>query len=402
MYDVIVVGAGPAGSTAAAMLAREGQEVLLLDKARFPRDKVCGDAIGGKSLAILDGLGVTSQLMNGDALKTWGITFGAPSGDEVSIPFSPRDTAPGFVCRREVFDDLVFRAAERSGVEIWQESEVTGLVRDGEFVAGVTVTREGESMEVRAPLVMGADGAYSVVAREVGVSRLNDRHYVGAIRAYYEGVTGFNDRNFIEIHFVEEVLPGYFWIFPLPNGGANVGLGMLSASIKKTEARLKVLLDEVVSLPRFAPRFEKARRLGKVRGWGLPLGSKPRPMAGNGWVLLGDAASLIDPFSGEGIGNAVVSAATAAKWAKTAKEEADYSAPLLAGYEKELLGLLRDELRVSYRMQQIGRWKWLLSFVIRKASRSRELADTISCMFDDMTERRKLASPLFYLRVLAA
>ncbi|MDX1740257.1 MAG: geranylgeranyl reductase family protein [Rhodothermales bacterium] len=402
MYDVIIVGAGPAGSSAAALLAREGQRVLLVDKQHFPRDKVCGDAIGGKSLAILDRLGVTQQLAQGEAVKTWGITFGAPSGDEVSIPFSPRGDAPGFVCRREVFDDLVFRAAENAGAEIWQNSEVTGLLRDGEAVRGVTVSRDGETTEVQAPLVMGADGAYSVVARELGVSQLNEKHYVGAIRAYYEGVSGFNDRNFLEIHFVEEVLPGYFWIFPLPNGGANVGLGMLSSRIKKKEARLKELLDEVVSLPRFAPRFEGARRMGKVRGWGLPLGSKPRPMAGDGWVLLGDAASLIDPFSGEGIGNAVVSAATAAKWTVTAKERGDYSEALLKNYETELLDLLRDELKVSYRMQQIGRWKWLLSFVIRKASRSSELADTISCMFDDMTERSKLASPLFYLRVLAA
>jgi flavin-dependent dehydrogenase len=165
---------------------------------------------------------------------------------------------------------------------------------------------------------------------------------------------------------------------------------------------MRELLDQLVADRRFAPRFEGARRIGKIRGWGLPLGSRPRKMAGNGWMLVGDAASLIDPFSGEGIGNAVLSASSAADWASTARRTGDYSLSVLSGYQKEVLGLLRDELRVSHLMQKIARRKRLLNMVIRKASRSKELADTISCMFDDVGERRKLTSPLFYLRVLAA
>ena len=198
------------------------------------------------------------------------------------------------------------------------------------------------------------------------------------------------------------MIPGYFWIFPLPGGAANIGLGMPSGVLKKRDIRMKELLNRLVEDPRFAWRFKNSRRVGKVRGWGLPLGSRPRRMAGNGWMLVGDAASLIDPFTGEGIGNAVVSATAAARWSETAREAGDYSGNLLRGYQREVLGLLKDELRISTLMQRIARQRWLLNLVIRKASRSKDLAETISCMFDDLGARKKLASPLFYLRLLTA
>ncbi len=403
MYDAIVVGAGPGGSTAAAMMARDGQRVLLVDKDRFPRDKVCGDAIGGKGLEYLDALGVKEQLRTAEALPTNGITFSSPSGDAVSVRFSSEWDYPGFVCRRHVFDDLVLRAALRAGAEVWQECTVTGLVRTGDVVSGVRVVREdGDEAEVSAPLVVGADGAYSVVARDLGLKQLREKHYMVAIRAYYQGVRGFKAGNYIELHFLDSTLPGYFWIFPLPGGAANVGLGIPSPVLKKSGVRMRDLLDRLVKDPRFAWRFEGSRREGKVRGWGLPLGSRPRTMAGDGWMLVGDAASLIDPFTGEGIGNAVVSAAIAARWSQAARAAGDYSESRLRRYQQEVRSTLRDELRISTILQRMARRSWLLNLVIQKASRSEELADTISCMFDDLGERKKLTSPLFYFRLLAA
>ena len=234
------------------------------------------------------------------------------------------------------------------------------------------------------------------------MQQLDERHYCAGLRAYYTGVTGFHRLNHVELHFVDEAIPGYFWIFPMADGRANVGVGMLSQAIKKKDVRLKDVLAACVRHPRFRERFEGAEPIGPVRGWGLPLGSKPRPMAGDGWLLVGDAASLIDPFTGEGIGNAMISGELAAKWTSNAKTENDYTAAFLHGYERDVLNYLQGELRLSHAMQRLIGWKWLLNTVIRKASRSAELADAISCMFDDESQRRKLISPLFYLRVLAA
>lgn len=405
MYDAVIVGAGPGGATAAAVMARRGLRPLLLDKDAFPRDKVCGDALSGKTVDVMKRLGMIEALLATTQIDSWGVTFSGPYGDEAAIPFTKaldKPVAPGFVCDRVTFDKLVFDQAVAAGAEVWTGATVTGLLREGERVVGVRVKRGGVEEEVRAPITVGADGAYSVVVRELGMDQLDEAHYVAGLRWYWEGVTGFHDLNHIEIHFVDEAIPGYFWIFPMANGRANVGLGMLSSIVKKQDLKLKPILERLVAHPRFRARFADARPLEKMRGWGLPLGSRPRPLAGAGWLLVGDAGSLIDPFTGEGIGNAMVSAEKAAAWTEKAHAAGDYSAAFLDGYRRDVLGYLGNELRLSHAMQRLGRWKWLLNKVIEKAARSPEVADAISMMFDDEEEREKLVSPLFYLRLLTA
>ena len=405
MYDAIIVGAGPGGATAAAVMARRGLKPLLIDRENFPRDKVCGDALSGKTVDVMKRLGMIEALQAVSQLDSWGVTFSGPSGDEVAIPFTKaldKPIAPGFVCDRITFDNLVFQQAVQSGAEIWTEATVTGLLREGEKVVGVKVKRNGAEEEVRAPITVGADGAYSVVVRELGMEQLHENHYCAGLRWYWEGVTGFHELNHIEIHFVDESSPGYFWIFPMADGKANVGLGMLSSVVKKRDIKLKPLLERLVEHPRFKDRFADAKPIDKIRGWGLPLGSRPRQMSGDGWMLLGDAASLIDPFTGEGIGNAMVSAEKVAEWAEKAKEAHNFSGQFLGGYGRDVMAYLGNELKISTGMQRLGRWKWLLNKVIQKASRSEELADAISIMFDDESERKKLVSPMFYLRVLTA
>ena len=401
-YDAIIVGAGPGGSAAATVLARAGCRVLLIEKATFPRDKICGDAISGKSVSILHRLQHIEALRkHPHSVGSYGVTFSGPSGAMVHIPFkSTSDEAPGYLIPRVYFDQLMVEGALQAGATLWENTSVTRLLWDKQQVIGVQVRQSKHSFSVHAPLILGADGAYSVVSRELGFTQLSPNHYCAGLRMYVEGVTGCHPDHYIELHFVEEAIPGYFWIFPMAHNQCNVGIGMLSSVLKKQKRSLKVLLQACMSHPHFKHRFKNATLLTSPRGWGLPLGSRPRPMAGNGWMLIGDAASLIDPFTGEGIGNALYSGYLAGEWAIQALHAGLFDRAYLQAYEKEVLQTLQSELRLSRSLQQLTRWKWLLDTVIKRAARSKELAHLISNMFDNLDMRKQLLNPLFYLNIL--
>src|SRR5690606_23991215 len=192
MYDVIVVGAGPGGATAAATLADEGLRVALIDKHAFPRDKVCGDAVSGKSVDVLRRLGLVERLQVREQVGSWGVTFSAPAGHEVAIPFTKEldaPVAPGFVCARTVFDELLVNRAVEAGADLMEEVDVEELKRgDDGRISGVRAVSRGKPrpgpVELDAPLVIGADGAYSVVARSLGMTQLEESHYCAGLRVY--------------------------------------------------------------------------------------------------------------------------------------------------------------------------------------------------------------------------
>ncbi|MDP6878484.1 MAG: NAD(P)/FAD-dependent oxidoreductase, partial [Candidatus Marinimicrobia bacterium] len=211
-------------------------------------------------------------------------------------------------------------------------------------------------------------------------------------------VQGLTDQ--IELHFLKEINPGYFWIFPAGNGIANVGLGLSKKYIKKNKKDLVELLNVVTQLDYFKERFRNARPLEKPRGWNLPMGSVHRKNYGNGFMLLGDAAGLIDPFTGEGIGNAMLSAKYAVKVLKEAIDTNDISARSLSTYDKVLWDEIGPELKISTNLQKLARSKFLLNFVINRASRNENLKDVIGGMLANEVARGDLTNPLFYYKIL--
>lgn len=209
-------------------------------------------------------------------------------------------------------------------------------------------------------------------------------------------------KEMIEIHFTKTVLPGYLWIFPYEDGTANVGVGMLTKDIKKHKINLKELMErEIHENPIFKERFANAKLITEIKGWNLPLGSKIRKhVAGDGWVLLGDAASLIDPFSGEGMGNAMTSAKIAFRTISRALRLGAYSEKILHEYEEELKRELKDEMAMSYNLQRLGKHQFMLNFVIGKAMKNAEMRDRISTMVINEEAKKGFVSPLFYLKLL--
>lgn len=401
VYDLIIVGGGPAGATAALYAGRQGLKTLLLEKERFPRDKVCGDALSGKAVTVLRDLGLLEKVRGLPGAFIRSVTFGSPDHTETHIAFnrsSRQDFLTGFVIRRQVFDHFLFEEARRAVDACVEGFTVRDLLVEGGRVVGVRgMGRDGERA-YRGGIVLGADGFNSIVARKAGLYRHEPGHWVVALRCYYQNVGGLTDQ--IELHFIDEALPGYFWIFPLENGCANVGIGMRYDYLKRRGVDLKAAFQAVVQGPHFRGRFAGAKALEEPVGWNLPLGSKRRKIHGDGFMLLGDAAGLIDPFTGEGIGNAMYSARLAVETAREACAAGDLRS--LAGYDRRVWDALGDELRVSFRMQQLGRLRFLLNFVIRKAARNQEIGDVICGMIANEIPKEQLTNPLFYLKLLFA
>ncbi len=400
VYDAIVVGAGPSGSACAALLAEKGCRVLLLDKARFPRDKPCGDAIGGKAFNVLAKLGLEGKLAERGLKRSKGIVFSSPCGNEVEIPLrAGGKTSGGFVCKREIFDNLVFQRAKKS-CETREGCEAVDLIFEGSRVVGVKTRSKGGGQSFFAKVVIGADGANSTVAWKAGCLKIKPEHYCSAVRAYYSGITGLHGN--IEIHFLPECMPGYFWIFPLSSHEANVGVGMLQSEISKRRANLHKVLSECIRSKRFSGRFDSAKLQGEIKGWGLPLASAKRRCAGNGFVLLGDAASLIDPFSGEGIGNGMKSASIAADILAPAILRGEVKEADCLRYERELWKEIGADVETSHLMQKLGSHATLLDFVIGKAQKSDWVRSELAAMVASREAKRKAADPLFYLKMLLA
>lgn len=402
-YDLIIVGAGPSGATAAIYAKIHGLKTLLLDKQKFPRDKICGDALSGKSVGILRDLEFLDEVQNLPGAYIQSVTFSSPSHEMFNIDLkqtSLKNVPKGFVIRRKIFDQFMFSKAKKAVDTVIENFTVTDLLTEEGTVTGVKgkIDSSEDIKEYHGKIIMGADGYNSIVARTLGLYEHDPKHWVVALRCYYKDIKGLTDQ--IELHYVDEVVPGYFWIFPMEENYANVGIGMLHQYIKQNNVDLKSALEKAINSPFFKERFANATPMEKPMGWNLPVGSKKRKNYGNGFMLLGDAAGLIDPFTGEGIGNAMYSARIAVEIAKEAIKKNDVSEKTLFAYYERLWKAIGNELKVSHKLQKIGKYPFMLNFVIKKAARNKNVSDIIAGMLANEIPRKQLANPLFYLKLL--
>ena len=416
-FDCIVVGGGPGGSAAASYLAIQGKKVLLVEKGVWPRDKICGDAVGGKSLSHVSALGVKARLESTPHFRVTGIVFSSPNGSEVTVPLPEEDVArleAGYSLPRQQFDWLLFdRATElviENGGSVMQGTTVTEVYSEGNKITGIQVGiggKRGEKMNFYSPWTIGAGGDRCPVARKIvkemaGQELIEKMHYCGGYREYWDGVKGCEgDSGNIEIHFVEGIIPGYFWLFPLGGGKVNVGSGLVFGLMDKKKKKLKALqADVIANHPAFKERFADAKMIkGTGKGWQLPFGSprkgrknQPRKAYASGALLIGDAASLVDPFSGEGVGNALVSGEIAARHVIENKGGQEY--------QDELWNALGPELSNSFKMQKMSQRKWLLNWFVKKASKKPVIQEMMTEMIASKEAQENLHSKWFLVKTL--
>ena len=263
MYDAVIVGAGPSGCTAALYAHKYGLKILLLDKAVFPRDKVCGDALSGKSVRILKELDLLEEVGDLDGSVINRLTFGSPKNKIFDVYLRGKENndqiTKGFVIPRKIFDNFLFNKAD-AVTDTRQGFTVQDLIFENDSVAGVKgKTKDGSIQEIRAPLVLGCDGPTSIVARKLGVYEMEMEHTSVALRCYFEGVDGLTDQ--IELHYVKELNPGYFWLFPAGEGKANIGLGLSKNDAKKEKRTLRQIMDDLIQTEYFKQRFSHAKKL---------------------------------------------------------------------------------------------------------------------------------------------
>lgn len=333
-FDVIICGAGPAGSTCALALFDSGLNVLLLDKASFPREKICGDAYGGYAYKILNTIspafGQKIQALNKGVISKRARLI-SPKGHRLAIYLKgfysnlPRITLDNF---------LLQMVKEETHTTILENTSAQKIEVKHDHV--ILTTSDGK--EIKAKIVVGCDGAHSVVQTALTHTRELVTETCPGLRAYYKNVKDVSD-DCIEIHLIKEIPKGYFWIFPSTDGLANVGIGADKETLTKHKINMrKEFLDLMAHAPQFKERFADAELVGDIKGWTIPIGyfDGKLPISGNRVLLCGDAAALVDPATGEGIGPAMSSGRYAGKHIKECFAKNNFSADFMKGYDKQI------------------------------------------------------------------
>jgi len=311
--DVIVVGAGPAGSTTACYLAQAGLDVLLLEKSRFPREKVCGDGLTPRGVKALVGMGISVSEQDGWVRNKGLRVIGAGKRMELRWPELSSYPGYGLVRPRSDLDQTLARRAQQAGAHLYEGVTVTGPVLDDRTgrITGVTARPAGADDErtYHSRVVVAADGNSSRLSVAMGLSKRDDRPLGVAVRTYYQTPRHDDDylESWLDLWDGDRLLPGYGWIFGMGDGTSNVGLGLLNTSAAFGHTDYHALLRRWLKGMPAEWGFTEENRTQPVRGAALPMGFNRTPHYFRGLLLVGDAGGMVNPFNGEGIAYAMES-----------------------------------------------------------------------------------------------
>lgn len=397
-YDAIVVGAGPAGSGVAVLLAEHGHSVLLLDKAAFPRPKLCGEYLSPEAARILDRLGALKAVDEAGAVALRGMRITAPDGTVLEGDYPREGPHRGYrdhalALRRVVFDAILLERAKALPVDVRERHRVEDLLIEGDRVVGLRAADPGgEAFEVRSPLVIAADGRQSLVARRLGLVSPHPLRRL-ALVVHAEVIGDFRGRGEI---YVDP--PDYAILNPVAAGVVNLSLVVPLEHATPYAGRLETFFfARLRQLDHLRPRLGGMCLLEPVSAVG-PLAYRVAPPRHGGVLLVGDAAGFYDPFTGEGIFTALRSAELAAEVAHEALARGDASAATLAAYWRARREAFRDKEVVTRLLQAIIGRRWLANLVAHRLARRPDLLSLVMGVFGDFVPARALLSPRLLFR----
>lgn len=396
--DVVVVGGGPAGSAAAIFLRRRGHDILLIDEARFPRDKVCGEGVSPEAWRLLAAMGASEAVRALGPHSLRGMELTSPDGTCFRGLYRGAAQA-GFAVRRRALDACLLQAARGAGVEVREGVRATALVHAGGRVSGVVTSTSPDGGADPAPetiaarLVVAADGRRSMVARQLGLLREHPRLRKYAVRGYWSGVEGLGELG--EMHVIAN---GYCGIAPLSPADANVTFVVDRADMQPSGGDLEGFYRATLARwPRIAERLSRATLTEAPRAIG-PLALVAPRVSVPGAALVGDAAGFYDPFTGEGITLALRSAEILADVADSWLREGSE----LRRYDRLRREATRDKFRLNRLLQQVVAWPALANLVAARLARRPDLADRLVGIAGDFVPARTALGPRFLWDLLTS
>nr|AGS52012.1 putative electron transfer oxidoreductase [uncultured bacterium contig00006] len=332
--DVIIVGAGIGGSSAAWHMKQAGIDPLLVEKEQFPRDKPCGDGILAALFPMFEMMGVLDEVLAAGQ-KTSGFTR-FYNTDEDFFQMANPDAAM-YCCPRYKFDDIMNKNAIRAGVDYIENFEVVDLLMRRQQVVGVQAIHNGRTVEIESNLVVLACGSHFLPSRKLGFYEEDPEYVFYGLRGYFENV---GNMEHVEFYYPDHFMPsGYIWIFPVSKTMGNVGVFITESALRKSGKTTEELLWDWAKNTKYGKeRLGGAELIGKLKGWRLPSG-KHKPIHAGGVIAVGDAGNMIEAFGGGGIPQAISAGMLAAQTAREAIDAGDFSKDFLNHYNEAVEGL---------------------------------------------------------------
>jgi geranylgeranyl reductase family protein len=360
--DVCIVGSGPAGAATSLMLSKLKIPHCIIDKATFPRDKTCGDGLILYAYKSLKSLGLLDEFLS-DARFLHSKKINLHVKDNLRVQFKETETR-----------DMVISYAKRMDFDHFLVSHLDDEYAHQEFGNGVKSLQEQsdgvlvklkDGKQILANIVVGADGAQSIVSRKLAENKIDRSLMSTFVSAYFEGVSNMPVGNDAEVRIVYNKMPLFFYIFPLADGQVNVSLGGRADYIQQHNLNL---IDEIESIisnhPKVQYKFTQAKKVSSWRGWTIPFHFGNHKLSGNRFLLVGDAAGLANAFYKEGVGTGMMSGIIAAKNIEQCLKAQNFSEAAFKSYESDLEKEFGKLLKFSHRALRIARFKGLFSSIV--------------------------------------